>query len=180
MRKVVAGLFISLDGVVESPDQWQFDTFDDDMSNALSASIAAQDAILLGRVTYEEWAPYWPTADDPFADFINNTPKFVASTTLTEVTWQNSTLLKGDVVDEVARLKREPGKDIGTAGSPGLVRSLLYADLVDELVLIVHPVIVGSGKRLITDGSALKRLQLADSVHTSTGAMILTYRSHSA
>lgn len=176
MRKVISGLFISLDGVTESPDQWQFDHFDAEMAAALSSHIANEDTILLGRVTYEEWAPYWPTAtDEPYASHINTTPKYVFSTTLDQVEWQNSTLVKGSLAEAIARLKQQPGKNIGIAGSPTLARSLLKHDLLDELILMVHPVIVGHGKRLFMDGSDLKRLKLVHSQITSTGVAILTY-----
>ena len=177
MRTVIGSLFISLDGVVEAPYQWQFDNFDDDMMAAMQSQLAIQDAVLLGRVTYQEWAPYWPTStDEPFASYINNTPKYVFSTTLTKVEWQNSTLLKGGIAEEIAKLKRQSGKTIGTAGSPTLVRSLLQNDLLDELVLMIHPVVVGSGKRLFTDGGDLKRLKLVDSKATRTGVVIATYQ----
>jgi dihydrofolate reductase len=177
MRKVYAALFISLDGVTESPDKWQFDHFDDDMAAHMGEQLAAQDAVLLGRVTYQEWAPYWPTStDEPFASFINATPKYVVSTTLDKVEWQNSTLINGNLADEIATLKRQPGKNIGVAGSPTLVRSMLQASLLDELILMVHPVIAGRGKRLFADGGDLKRLKLVDSKTTRTGVVILTYR----
>ncbi|HLU09708.1 MAG TPA: dihydrofolate reductase family protein [Oceanobacillus sp.] len=180
MRKVVSGLFISLDGVTESPDQWQFDHFDDGMMAALEAHIAAEDAILLGRVTYQEWEPYWPTAtDEPYASHINNTPKYVVSSTLDKVTWgdrDNITLIKGNLAEAITKLKQQPGKNIGVSGSPTLVRSLLENDLLDELTLMVHPVIAGSGKRLFKDGSALKRMKLVSSKTTSTGVALLTYQ----
>ncbi len=177
MRKVIAALFISLDGVVESPNEWQ-EQFDEDMGQAMTEQLASQDAVLLGRVTYQEWASYWPTAtDEPFASFINSTPKYVCSTTLENVeAWQNSTLLKGDLSQEIARLKQQPGKNIGTAGSPTLVRSLLEQNLVDELILMVHPVVVGSGKRLFNDGDDLKRLNLLSARPTRSGTVILTYQ----
>lgn len=178
MRKVVAWVFYSLDGVVESPDLWQFD-YDDEMGADLTAKQEAQDAVLLGRTTYEEWVGYWPTADEGigFTKFINNTPKYVVSTTLDKVEWENSTLIKGDLVDEVTRLKNQPGKDIGVYGSPGLVRSLLSANLLDVLTLLVHPVFAGSGKqRLIPEGDELRRLELLDVTRGSSGTMILSYR----
>jgi dihydrofolate reductase len=179
MRKVVSGLFISLDGVVQAPNEWQFDNFDEDMATLMGAFLETEDTVLLGRVTYQEWAPYWPTStDEPYASHINNTPKYVASTTLKQVEWQNSTLITGSVADEVARLKQLPGKDIGVAGSPTLVRWLLRNDLLDELILMVHPVIAGRGKRLFEDGSDLKRLRLTDSLITRTGVAVLTYRTH--
>jgi dihydrofolate reductase len=180
MRKVVSGLFISLDGVAESPDQWQFDNFDEDMMASMGSFITETDTILLGRVTYDEWASYWPTStDEPFASFINNTPKYVVSTTLDKVEWGNfdkPTLIKGNLVQEIARLKQQPGKNIGVAGSPTLAQSLLQADLLDELTLMVHPVVVGRGKRLFKDGVELKRLKLVDSKTTRTGVAILTYQ----
>jgi dihydrofolate reductase len=180
MRKVVAGLFISLDGVTESPDQWQFDHFDDGMMAALQAHIAEEDAILLGRVTYQEWAPYWPTStDEPYASHINNTPKYVVSTTLDKVEWgkwANVTLIKGNPAETIAKLKQQPGQNIGVSGSPSLVYSLLQAGLLDELILMVHPVVVGRGKRLFKEGGDLKRLKLVDSKTTSTGVTILTYQ----
>jgi dihydrofolate reductase len=180
MRRVVAALFISLDGVTESPDKWQFDHFDEGMMTAMTSQLAAQDAVLLGRVTYQEWAPYWPTStDEPFASYINRTPKYVVSTTLDKVSWgkwDGITLIKGSLADELSKLKRMPGKSIGVAGSPTLVRSLLQGDLLDELTLMIHPVVAGGGKRLFKDGSAIKRLKLVDSKATPTGVLIATYR----
>lgn len=177
MRKVAAGLFISLDGVVEAPDKWQFDNFDEDMATLMAAFLTTEDTVLLGRVTYQEWAPYWPTStDEPYASHINNTPKYVASTTLKKVDWMNTTLITGSVSDEIARLKQQPGKDIGVAGSPTLVRWLLRNDLLDELTLMIHPVVVGSGKRLFDEAGDLKRMRLVDSKTTRTGVVILTYR----
>ena len=127
MRKIVAGLFISLDGVVEAPEQWHFPYFNDEMGEAVGSQMAAADTMLLGRHTYEEFAAYWADkgSDVEFADVMNDTPKLVASTTLESVDWQNSTLLGEDVAQELRRLKEEPGKDISITGSPTLVRSLL-------------------------------------------------------
>lgn len=177
MRKVVAGLFMALDGVVESPDKWQ-EHFDEDMEEAMMEQLASQDAVLLGRVTYQEWASYWPTATvEPFASFINSTPKYVFSTTLDSVEeWKNSTLIKGDLAQEIAQMKRLPGKNIGIAGSPTLVHSLLEQGLLDELILLVHPVVVGRGKRLFKDGDSFKRLNLLSSKTTRTETVILTYQ----
>ena len=177
MRNVVAGLFISLDGVTESPNKWQFDHFDNEMMAEMGAHIGKEDTILLGRVTYQEWASYWPTStDEPYASHINNTPKYVVSTTLDKVEWKNSTLIKGNLGEEIARLKERPGKNIGVAGSPTLVRSLLQDGLLDELTLMIHPVVVGRGKRLFKEEGDLKRLRLADSKTTSTGVLIATFR----
>ncbi len=177
MEKVVAGLFMTLDGVVESPGSWQ-EHFDEEMGEAMMEQLTSQDAVLLGRVTYQEWAPYWPTAtDEPFASFINSTPKYVFSSTLDSVDeWKNSTLIKGGLAQAIAQLKQLPGKNIGTAGSPSLVSSLLSQGLLDELILLVHPVVVGHGKRLFQDGDSLKRLHLLSSKTTRAGTVILTYQ----
>lgn len=177
MRKVVSGLFISLDGVTEAPYKWQFDNFDQEMEAEMAAMLAQTDTVLMGRVTYQEWASYWPTAtDEPFATFINQTPKYVVSNTLDKVEWQNSTLLKGNLTEEITRLKQQPGKNITVTGSPGLVESLIQNDLLDELVLTLHPVIAGGGKRLFKEESSLKRMKLVSAKTTSTGVAILTYQ----
>ena len=181
MRKLVSWLFISLDGVVEAPNEWQFDVFDDDMIAALTAQMDAEDATLMGRVTYQEWLPYWPTStDEPYASHINNMPKYIVSTTLDQVEWgkwKKPTLIKGNLGKEITKLKKQPGKNISVGGSPTLVRSLLQENLLDELKLMVHPVIVGHGKRLFTDEMDLKRLKLIDSKTTGTGVVILTYQT---
>jgi dihydrofolate reductase len=177
MRNVVSGLFISLDGVTEAPDQWQGDLFDADMAASMADFMGKEDTILLGRVTYQDWASYWPTSkDEPYASYINNTPKYVVSRTLDRVDWQNSTLVKGPVKEEIARLKQQPGQNIGVSGSPTLVRYLLQNDLLDVLTLMVHPVVVGKGKRLFEDGIDTKRLKLVDSKVTGSGVAILTYQ----
>jgi dihydrofolate reductase len=180
MRKVVASEFMSLDGVVESPEQWQLPYFNDEMGQEIEAAMAASDAMLLGRVTYEEWAAFFPSQsseDMPSADYMNNTPKFVVSRTLQEpLEWNNSTLIEGDLAEEVTKLKGQPGKDIAISGSATLVRSLLAEDLLDELRLMVHPVVVGSGKRLFEEGGEQKALELVDSKTFSTGVVYLTYR----
>jgi dihydrofolate reductase len=178
MRKVVSGLFISLDGVVEAPHLWQFDVFDDDMGQLMTEQLAKIDTVLLGRVTYQEWAAYWPQAeaDEEYAVFINNTPKYVASTTLGRLDWQNSILIEGDVAAAVAALKAQPGGNIGVQGSPTLIRFLLAAGLLDELTLMVHPVIAGAGRRLFPGDSELQRMTLIDSRITASGVAALTYR----
>ena len=139
--------------------------------------MAGADTILLGRRTYEEFAAYWADkgSEVDFADQINNTPKLVASTTLESVGWQNSTLIRGDVATELMRLKQEPGKDISITGSGTLVRSLLRDKVLDELRLLVHPIVVGTGKRLFPDGADRVPLKLLDSRTLSTGVLYLTY-----
>ena len=180
MRKVVASELVSLDGVMESPEKWSFQFHNDEMAEANEAAMAEADAMLLGRVTYQEFASYWPyqnSADQPFTDYLNNTPKFVVSTTLAEpLQWQNSTLIQENVAEEIAKLKRQPGKDIGIVGSGTLVRSLLRDDLLDELSLMVHPIVVGSGKRLFEDELEETVLRLVDTTTFSTGVVYLTYR----
>jgi dihydrofolate reductase len=177
MRKVFAALFSSLDGVVEAPNEWQT-SFDEEMGAAMMRMLDEQDAVLLGRVTYSEWAPYWPTStDEPFASWINRTPKYVASSTLTSVDWSNSTLIKGSLADFVTDLRQQPGGTIGVAGSPSLVRSLLGQGLLDELTLMISPVIAGGGrKRLFADDAALAKLELVEGQTTSSGTLIATYR----
>ena len=177
MRKIVAGLFMSLDGVIEAPEQWHFPYFNDEMGEAVGSQMAAADTMLLGRHTYEEFAGYWADkgSDVDFADVMNNTPKLVASTTLKAVDWQNSTLIRGDVTDELRRIKQEPGKHISITGSATLVRSLLREGLIDELRLLVHPIVVGSGKRLFESQDERIPLKLVDSKTFSTGVLYLTY-----
>jgi dihydrofolate reductase len=182
MRKIVAGLFISLDGVVESPDQWHFPYFNEEMGEAVASQTAASDAMLLGRVTYEEFAGYWSQqgSDVEMADQMNSTPKYVVSTTLESAEWQNTTLIRGNMVEELTRLKQQPGKDIAVVGSGTLVRSLLRENLLDELRLLVHPIVVGQGKRLFPDGTEQIPLQLVDAKTFSTGVLYLTYQPAAA
>src|SRR5215210_7765569 len=136
MRKVIASEIVSLDGVVESPEKWHFPYFNDQMGEAIGAAMAQADAMLLGRVTYEEFAAFWPSQepsedDQEITAYMNNTPKFVVSKTLGEpLEWNNSTLINGDVAEEITKLKQQPGKDISITGSPTLVRSLLEDDLL--------------------------------------------------
>ncbi|MFF7444273.1 dihydrofolate reductase family protein [Streptomyces sp. NPDC008122] len=181
MRKVVSGLFVSLDGVVQSPNEWQFE-FDEEMGQALARTLETADTILLGGTTFTEWAGYWPTVtsgeDAGFAQWINESPKYVVSSTLDSVEdWANSTLVKGDLTAAIKELKAGEGKDITVAGSPTLVRSLLELGLLDELVLLIHPVVAGEGrKKLFTDDAPMTRLHLADARPTSSGVIIATYR----
>jgi dihydrofolate reductase len=176
MRKIVAGLFISLDGVVEAPETWHFPYFNDEMGEAVTSQMGESDTMLLGRVTYEGFAAYWPESTDDFAGFMNGTPKLVVSTTLEEATWQNSTLINKDINNELARIKEQPGKDISITGSPTLVRTLLRDGLLDELRLLVHPIVVGNGKRLFPDGFEQVPLALTDSKTFTNGVLSLTYR----
>jgi dihydrofolate reductase len=177
MRKIVAGLFISLDGVVESQEKWHMSYFNDEMGEAVGGQMADSDTMLLGRRTYEEFASYWPhqSSDVPPADYMNGVAKLVVSTTLSTVDWHNSTLVSGDVGAELTRIKQQPGKNIGITGSPTLVRSLLRDRLLDELTLLVHPVVVGSGKRLFQDMTDQVPLTLLGARTFRTGVQQVTY-----
>ena len=180
MRRVIVSEFVSLDGVFEAPDQWHFPYFDEEMGQEIQAAMGQADAMLMGRVNYEEWADFWPQQDpeeNPAAGFMNGVRKYVVSTTLKEpLGWDNSTLKKENVAEEIARLKRQTGGDISISGSGSLVRSLLRDGLIDELRLMVHPVVVGSGKRLFEEGGDQIALELVDFRTFSTGVLYLTYR----
>ncbi len=178
MRRIVAGLAITLDGVVEAPSQRNWFLYDDEMGEKIAAGIAKSDAILLGRRTYLEFAELWPKqgSDVPMADYMNDTPKYIASTALEEpLEWKNSTLIKGDLAEELAKLKQQPGKNIQIPGSPRLVRSLLRDGMLDELSLMVHPIVLGSGMRLFDEMTQQVRLKLVDSTTLSTGVVSVTY-----
>jgi dihydrofolate reductase len=176
MRRLAASFFITLDSVVEEPQRWQGPYFDQEMGAELGAAMADTDAFVLGRVTYEEWAGFWPNQppENPMATAMNSARKYVASTTLDSAEWENSSVLEGDVAEAVAALKREQGKDLQTSGSTTLVRSLLAADLIDELRLMIHPVIVGRGRRLFEEGDDYG-LQLARSATLGSGVILATY-----
>jgi len=170
-------MFVSLDGVAEAPDKWQGDLWDEDMEQAMGAAIANMDTALMGRVTYQEWQPFWPTSQiEPYASFINNVQKFVFSNTLDHVDWQNTSLVKGSLAEKVYELKRLPGRDIGVQGSISLQRSLIAANLLDELTLSIHPVVVGQGKQYFESGEELKRFKLIDCKTSTTGVVMATYR----
>jgi dihydrofolate reductase len=180
MRDVNARLFVTLDSVIEAPENWV--KADVDMFAAMEADYAQSDALLLGRRTYETFAASWPQrgSEVPNADWMNNTRKYVASTTLESPEWNNSVVIEGDVAEAVERLKQEDGKDITVNGSGALVRTLLRDQLLDELRLFVHPVVVGSGVRLFDEGSDRVELALADSHAYPNGVIGLTYRPTSA
>jgi dihydrofolate reductase len=179
VRKVIVSEFVSLDGVFEAPDQWHFPYFNDEMGQEIGAAMGQADAMLMGRVLYEEWSAFWPQQDpeeNPIAARMNGIQKYVVSTTLEgPLGWNNSTLIGENVAEEISRLKQQPGKDISISGSGSLVRSLLKDGLIDELRLMVHPVVVGSGKRLFEEGGEQIALELVDSKTFSTGVVYLTY-----
>jgi dihydrofolate reductase len=178
MGYIKAGLFISLDGVVEKPESWHFPYFDEQMGAAVGELMTGNDATLLGRNTYAEFAGYWPQADpnDPMTAVMNGSRKYVVSGTLTEATWANTSIVAGDVTEELTRLKA--GNKLGITGSATLVRRLLEAGLIDELHLLVHPIVVGHGKKLFTDGATVP-LRLVSSTTFGTGVVHLVY-AHAA
>jgi dihydrofolate reductase len=175
MRKVVAYEFLSLDGVAEQPDQFVTD-FDDVMEENLDRVIAAQDAVLLGRRTYDEWAAFWPTSEiEPFASFINGVAKFVVTSTTPDETWSNTTVVDGGLVDFVTKLREQPGQDIGVHGSIALTQSLLAQGLVDELRLVIAPALHVNGRKLFDNGLP-KRLTLTRSITSPSGCLLLDYQ----
>ena len=185
MGKIVSTFFISLDGVVESPDQWHFPYFNDEMGAAMAEGMATSGAFLMGRVLYSEWSEYWQGQQraypdevqedaNQFSDFINNIPKYVVSNTLDEARWRNTTVISGDVAGQLQDLKERTDGDITMSGSATLVRWLLANDLLDELHLLVHPIAVGSGARLF-EQTPTSRLQLLRHGALSTGVLHLVY-----
>jgi dihydrofolate reductase len=188
MRKVIVSEFLSLDGVMQAPGNtdegfqyggWQIPYFDDVMGAVVDKGLKAAGGLLLGRRTYHHFAGYWPSApEEQEPELMNDLPKFVASTTLKEpLAWSNSTLLKGDVAGEVAELKERSGGDLLVYGSGELAQTLMRHNLVDEYRLMVHPVVLGTGKRLFRDDDGSRRLlRLVDSTTSGTGVLLLTYR----
>jgi dihydrofolate reductase len=184
MGKIVATEYVSLDGVVEAPGGgedfehagWTFeiDRGEEGDRFKLDETLNSQ-ALLLGRVTYDGFAAAWPSMEGEFADKFNAMPKYVVSSTLENPEWNNSTVLEGDVVEEVSRLRQAPGGDIVVHGSPRLVQTLLEHDLIDELRMMIFPVVLGTGKRLFAETSDKKRLRLTDSKVVGDGIAILVY-----
>lgn len=181
MRKIAAGLFISLDGVVEFPERWGFQYLDKDLSEEIAAGIARADAVLVGPATYRMFAQMWPHQPDdvPMARFLNHSVKYVASRTpdkVGELEWLPAVLLKGNLTAELAKLKAEPGKTIQVPGSPRLVRTLLREGLLDELSLTICPEVVGSGMRLFDGVTDQVKLTVEGSRVLRNGAISVTYR----
>jgi dihydrofolate reductase len=176
MKKIVSGLFISVDGVIESANDWIGPWFNPEVGQAVGSMIAAQDAMLLGRVTYDEFAAHWPHQTGDMADTMNGTAKYVVSGTLKSADWHNSTLIRRDrAAAEITELKQQPGKNIGMTGSATLVSWLLREGLLDELHLLVFPVVLGHGKRLFAEPGGKLPLKLVDSATFATGVVHLTY-----
>ncbi|MFF1819504.1 dihydrofolate reductase family protein [Kribbella sp. NPDC058245] len=174
-RKVVAAYFLSLDGVAEGADKF-LTAWDDEMDAAGARLIETQDTVILGRRTYDEWVGFWPNSDiQPFTDFINAVPKYVATSTPLDDTWANTEVIDGGLVDFVRDLKNQPGDDIGVHGSISVAQSLLAAGLLDELSLVIAPTVVATGKRLLDNLPSL-RLEVIRSTTSPTGHLLVTYR----
>jgi dihydrofolate reductase len=192
VSKLVVWESLTLDGVMQAPGRpdedrrgdfqhggWATPYSDPVMGSVSGEGMAKGGALLFGRRTYEDFYHVWPNAPqpNPYTEALNKARKYVASRTLQEpLPWQNSTLLKGDAMEAVARLRKQPGKDLVALGSGELVQSLMQYDLVDEYVLLIHPLVLGSGRRLFTDGGAFARLRLVGAKTTTTGVVIATYR----
>jgi dihydrofolate reductase len=191
VAKIVVSEFLTLDGVMQAPGDpnedrsggfehggWQLAYFDDVFGQTMMEAFAATGGLLLGRRTYETFAAHWPNqpAEDPLAGMMNGLAKYVVSSTLTEpLAWQNSSLIKDDVAGDVGRLREQSGKDIQVIGSGELVQTLVQHDLVDQYRLMIHPLVLGTGKRLFREGILPTRLRLIDTKPTTTGVLILTY-----
>jgi dihydrofolate reductase len=192
MSKIVVINHLTLDGVMQAPGRpdedprggfehggWAIPRNDDVMGRVMGEGMGRGGSLLLGRFTYEAFYAFWPhQTDNPYTEVLNSTQKFVASTTLSEpLPWMNSTLLEGDIAEAVGKLKDQTGKDIVVLGSGELIQSLMQHDLVDEYLLMIHPVVLGSGRRLFRDGAPPADLRLVDSVTTTTGVVIARYQA---
>lgn len=178
-RRIVANLFMTLDGVVESPEKWSLEYWNDDIAGAMQGGMFDADTLLLGRVTYEQFADSWGSRDpedDPGTEHMNSVRKLVASRTLTSVSWNNTELLGPDTAGALRAVTREGDGDIAVSGSPGLVRWLLDEDLLDELSLLVYPRVLGAGLRLFDGTSHEKTLTLATGTAFDNGVVHLVYR----
>lgn len=176
-RNLIVSEFLTLDGIMEAPDEWSFQFFSEEQQAYKHDELFASGALVLGRTTYESFAEAWPDRTDEtgFADRMNSLPKYVVSTSLEEAEWSNSTIIDGDVAEEVAELKKEDGQDILVNGSGELVDALVEHDLVDEYRLMVHPVVQGSGKRLFAGANEPTTMRLVDTEAFSSGVVVLTY-----
>ncbi|WP_327105523.1 dihydrofolate reductase family protein [Nonomuraea glycinis] len=176
MAKIVSNFFISMDGVVESPDQWHFPYWNDEMGAVVEAGMNSAAAMLMGRKLYDEWSEYWTTteADQDVAQLFNKARKYVVSNTLEKADWENTTVVSGDVAANLNELKKQLDGDIQMSGSATTVRWLLANGLLDELHLLVHPIAVGHGKRLFED-TPTHPLKLVESTTFQSGVLDLTY-----
>jgi dihydrofolate reductase len=180
MRRIVWSEYLSLDGVVDDPGEWSIPYFSDDLAKYKSDELFASDALLLGRITYEGFAAAWPTMEEIEGDFavrMNTLPKYVASTTLDKADWNNSTIIRDNVPEEVSKLKQESGKDILIGGSGALAKTLIQHNLIDEIRMLVHPIAVGTGKRLFEGSTESIGLKLVDTQTFDSGVVALTYHA---
>ena len=180
MTKLIACEFLTLDGVMEASEQWQPSYVSPDLADTMTAHIQGADGTLLGRVTYDMFAAYWPLQTQNefgIADKLNREPKYVVSSTLKDAAWQNTTILAGNVTEEITRLKQQPGTYLRLVGSATLTRSLMQAGLVDEFWLLVHPVVRGIGKRLFDKGLDQTSLQQVEVKPFSSGVVLLRYQA---
>ena len=178
MRRIIVSEFTTVDGVVDSPERWRFNYQDPQLMQHSVKELHSFEALLMGRVTYESFAAFWPSQkhnEFGIADKLNTAPKFVASNSLKTATWNNSSILSGDVVDGVRKLKSQPGGDIGLTGSVGLVQSLATSGLIDEYRLVTFPIVFGGGRRLFKDGTSLA-LTLVDATSCPSGAVLSRYQ----
>jgi dihydrofolate reductase len=187
MRKLVVGNFITLDGVMEAPGPadsslpelrgWSMPYMNDEIGMSIMAQIQANDGMLIGRKTYDTFASFWPNIpdSDPFGALMNGKQKYVVSTTLKSADWKNSTLINGNVIDEIRKLKAQPGGNLGITGSGDLIRSLMQHDLIDQFDLLVCPVVLGQGKHLFGEADAMKCFKLVSAIPYNTGAVMLSY-----
>jgi len=178
MRKIVAALFMSIDGVVETPYKWSQPYVTDDMSKGIDSALKEVDAILLGRRTYAIFSEIWPSqgSEMPMADFLNHTHKYVVSSTMRKLEWGPASLIKGDFRTQITRLKEGPGKNIQVPGSPTLVGSLAREGLLDDLILSICPIALGKGQRLFEGSPESIGFKLMDSRTSATGVLTVTYR----
>jgi dihydrofolate reductase len=177
MRKIVATEYVTLDGVMDEPGVWSGPFFNDEAIKFKYDELFASDALLLGRVTYEGFAKAWPTMEGTgdFGERMNGMPKYVVSTTLQNPEWTNSHVISANVVEQIAKLKEEPGQDLLLAGSGKLLHTLMEHDLVDEYRLMLHPIVLGGGKKLFEDENQSKTLKLVEAKPFTSGIVILTY-----
>jgi len=177
MRRIVATEYVTLDGVMDEPGKWSGPFFNDEAAKFKYDELFASDALLLGRVTYEGFAKAWPTMEGTgdFGERMNGMPKYVVSTTLRNPEWANSHVISANVVEEISKLKEEPGQDLLLAGSGKLLHTLMEHDLVDEYRLMLHPIVLRSGKKLFEDENQAKSLRLIETKPLASGIVILTY-----
>ncbi|MGH3501831.1 MAG: dihydrofolate reductase family protein [Nocardioidaceae bacterium] len=175
-RKITAHLFCSVNGVVESPNLFQFDSFGPEEGQLMGEAIGGATDVVIGRKLWQEWSEYWPSADDPFGQFINPIRKHVVTSTLGESLGWNSVAIEGDPVSYVQKLKSDDGGDVIVAGGIETVRSVFLAGAIDALTLTIHPAVTNEGRRLFDDTVPLTRLELLDGTVTGAGNAVLTYR----